>query len=328
MAYYRHADWLGSSRLTSTASRTVYSDAAYAPFGETYAQSGTADASFTGMNQDTVPTVEDFPAREYGSLSGRWASPDPLGVGAVDPADPQSWNRYAYVRNSPLTLTDPDGLEASCLGGAEDCSVCYRGGGCGDLQCEMDGIPILCSEIMGPIMGGAPEPSSNNPGCTWDSGTNTLACPAPDPNAGLCVKSLLGCGGTGTGNGGGGSSPGFSFSPQTLQKCMSGYQKSTAGKVIRFGSFLSFTDNFRATLSLWSEAIGTKYAYFKVMEVVGQSLHNPGEVTPITTVVKPTVGKVATTATLMATTADLMARGTCAMEASPDLANMALQSVN
>ena len=117
LAYYRHADWLGSSRLTSTASRTVYADAAYAPFGETYAAMGTPDASFTGMNQDTVPTVDDFPAREYGSLSGRWASPDPLGVGAVDPTDPQSWNRYAYVRNSPLTLTDPDGLDyAVCIG--------------------------------------------------------------------------------------------------------------------------------------------------------------------------------------------------------------------
>jgi YD repeat-containing protein len=43
LAYYRHSDWLGNSRLTSTPSRTVYADAAYAPFGETYAQSGTPD---------------------------------------------------------------------------------------------------------------------------------------------------------------------------------------------------------------------------------------------------------------------------------------------
>ena len=52
LAYYRHSDWLGSSRLTSTASRTMYSSAAYAPFGEQYANVGTADASFTSQDQD------------------------------------------------------------------------------------------------------------------------------------------------------------------------------------------------------------------------------------------------------------------------------------
>ena len=36
LAYYRHADWLGSSRLASTQSRGLYSSAAYAPFGEEY----------------------------------------------------------------------------------------------------------------------------------------------------------------------------------------------------------------------------------------------------------------------------------------------------
>lgn len=34
--FYRHADWLGSSRLSSTTGRGVYGDIAYAPFGESY----------------------------------------------------------------------------------------------------------------------------------------------------------------------------------------------------------------------------------------------------------------------------------------------------
>ena len=50
LAYYRHSDWLGSSRLASTPSRTVYSETAYAPFGEPYATAGTPDLSFTGQN--------------------------------------------------------------------------------------------------------------------------------------------------------------------------------------------------------------------------------------------------------------------------------------
>jgi RHS repeat-associated protein len=110
--HYRHSDWLGSARLETTPSQTVYGDAAYAPYGETYAQSGTADFSWTGINADVEPanpeTLYDFPAREYG-IQGRWPSPDPLGLGAANLGDPQSWNRYAYVDNNPLAVTDPSG---------------------------------------------------------------------------------------------------------------------------------------------------------------------------------------------------------------------------
>ena len=109
IVYYRHADWLGSSRFASTSSRTMYYDGAYAPFGEQYANSGTSDLSFTGMDQDTSSNLYDFPAREYG-IQGRWPSPDPAGIAAVDPSNPQTWNRYAYVANNPLAITDPTGL--------------------------------------------------------------------------------------------------------------------------------------------------------------------------------------------------------------------------
>ena len=108
LAYYRHSDWIGSSRLASTPGRAIYFDGAYAPFGEGYAETGTTDLSFTGMNQDTVSNLYDFPTREYGT-QGRWPSPDPAGIGSVDPRNPQSWNRYAYVLNNPLGFMDPTG---------------------------------------------------------------------------------------------------------------------------------------------------------------------------------------------------------------------------
>jgi RHS repeat-associated protein len=107
--YYRHPDWQGSSRFASTTSRTMLYDGAYAPFGEQYANSGTSDLSFTGMDQQTSSNLYDFPAREYG-IQGRWPSPDPAGLFAVDPSNPQSWNRYAYVLNNPLAMTDPTGM--------------------------------------------------------------------------------------------------------------------------------------------------------------------------------------------------------------------------
>ena len=115
LAYYRHSDWLGSSRLATTTTRTKYFDVAYAPYGEDYVNSGTADLSFTGHTQDTLPALSglglyDFLFRRYHPVQGRWISPDPAGLGAVDPSNPQTWNRYAYVDNIPLSNVDALGL--------------------------------------------------------------------------------------------------------------------------------------------------------------------------------------------------------------------------
>src|SRR5208282_865764 len=115
LAYYRHSDWEGSSRLASTPSQTVYYEGAYGPFGENYAETGTQDRNFTGQNQDTISTgpypLYDFLYREYHPTWGRWVSPDPAGTNAADPSNPQTWNRYAYVTNIPTSLIDPLGLQ-------------------------------------------------------------------------------------------------------------------------------------------------------------------------------------------------------------------------
>jgi len=95
--------------------RTLAYDAAYTPYGETYVPAGSqSDVDFTGMRPDTQTGLYDFSAREYSTV-GRWISPDPSGLNAVDITNPQSWNRYAYVNNYPPTFTDPTGL---CAQGA------------------------------------------------------------------------------------------------------------------------------------------------------------------------------------------------------------------
>jgi len=111
LAYYRHADGLGSSRLASTPSRTLYSATAYAPYGEPHQESGTIDRNFTGQNQGITGGQYDFLMREFNPIQGRWWTPDPSGLAAVDPNNPQSWNRYAYVNGRPLSAIDPLGLE-------------------------------------------------------------------------------------------------------------------------------------------------------------------------------------------------------------------------
>ena len=158
--YYRHADWLGSSRFATTASRTVYYDGAYSPYGAPYAQTGTADYSFTGMEHQ-FPNLYDFPAREY-EISGRWPSPDPAGLAAVDPTNPQSWNRYAYVTNNPLTYVDPLGLEqVDCPPGTAPGTICVDvpgGGGAGPTPLPpappFPGCGLLCAPVSGGSGGG------------------------------------------------------------------------------------------------------------------------------------------------------------------------------
>ena len=112
--YIRHADWLGSSRLATNPNGNPVYDRAYAPFGETYAETGTADRFFTGNTQDVIKGqtgIYDFLFREHSAGMGRWLSPDPAGLAAVDITNPQTWNRYAYVGNNPLSNVDPVGLD-------------------------------------------------------------------------------------------------------------------------------------------------------------------------------------------------------------------------
>src|SRR2546430_2384373 len=96
LAYYMHSDWLGSSRLASSPARAVLWDGAYAPFGESYAETTQNNAyhSFTGQNEDTVSGLDDFLFREFSaSQQGRWISPDPAGLLAVGPPHPPTLER-------------------------------------------------------------------------------------------------------------------------------------------------------------------------------------------------------------------------------------------
>jgi RHS repeat-associated protein len=68
--------------------------------------------------------VYDFLFRKYDPSAGRWLSPDPLGWGAVNTADPQSLDRYAYVENQPMNLTDPNGEDYMlCVSAGTTCYI-------------------------------------------------------------------------------------------------------------------------------------------------------------------------------------------------------------
>lgn len=110
LQYYQHSDWLGSSRVASTPGQTLEYDGSYGPFGESYSETGTTTRLFTGQTQDAISGLYDFPFRQYSPVQGRWMVPDPGGKTVVDIANPQTWNRYGYVGDSPLNTVDPTGL--------------------------------------------------------------------------------------------------------------------------------------------------------------------------------------------------------------------------
>src|SRR5882762_6561514 len=81
---------------------------------------------FTGKERDSESGLDNFGARYDSSSLGRFMSPDPMGG---HQEDPQTLNRYAYVRNNPLNLTDPTGLDFNlqCTETENNHSTCQGG---------------------------------------------------------------------------------------------------------------------------------------------------------------------------------------------------------
>ncbi|MFF7474811.1 RHS repeat-associated core domain-containing protein [Streptomyces sp. NPDC008092] len=107
---------------------------AYKPYGESR---GTKPSSWPDRHtylgvgiDDTNTGLTHLGAREYDQNTGRFISADPV----LDIADPLQMNGYAYANNSPVTRSDPTGLEScgpanySCTKDTID-SINHTGGG-------------------------------------------------------------------------------------------------------------------------------------------------------------------------------------------------------
>jgi len=113
--FLKHQNALGSWGLITRPDGVVAQDEIYYPWGQQWAGIYVVESNFARMGWHDVESDLDWtPARRYESSLGRWLSPDPAGLDAADPSDPQTWNMYAYVRNNPTTFTDPDGQEMNC----------------------------------------------------------------------------------------------------------------------------------------------------------------------------------------------------------------------
>jgi RHS repeat-associated protein len=111
--YFAHIDWLGTERVRTNMAGAACETVTSLPFGDGQLTTGSCgDPSplhFTGKERDSESNLDNFEARYYSSQFGRFMSPDPL---AGHREDPQTLNRYVYVRLNPLSLTDPTGLDS------------------------------------------------------------------------------------------------------------------------------------------------------------------------------------------------------------------------
>lgn len=141
---YVTSDALGSPRVATDGRGAVVARHDYMPFGEEVLAGtggrasawGYATASdpiqkdgvrkqFTGYERDGETGLDFAQNRYYASRHGRFTSVDPLAASARV-GNPQTFNRYAYVLNSPYKFTDPLGLEPCGIQGTTSGSATGR----------------------------------------------------------------------------------------------------------------------------------------------------------------------------------------------------------
>ncbi|HKW75803.1 MAG TPA: RHS repeat-associated core domain-containing protein, partial [Terriglobales bacterium] len=128
--YWDHTSIRSSANSTGDVVRTY----GHYPFGETWYETGTVDKwKFTTYERDTESGLDYAMARFHSSRMGRFMSLDPW---PATRHNPQSWNRYAYAQNNPISLVDPSGMDVCDDSPAEeDCGS----GGAGSEDLGLDG---------------------------------------------------------------------------------------------------------------------------------------------------------------------------------------------
>ena len=121
---YLTSDHLGSPRIITDEGGIVISRHDYRVFGDEI-QAGVANRTtdqgyssddeirkqYTGYERDKESGLDFAQARYYNSAHGRFTSVDPL-TASASIRNPQTFNRYSYVLNSPYKFIDPLGLYA------------------------------------------------------------------------------------------------------------------------------------------------------------------------------------------------------------------------
>jgi RHS repeat-associated protein len=173
--YYTLKDHLGSASVVTNASGATVGEQRYYPFGETRLTTGSifTDKLFTGQREMSGLGIYHFNARFYSPKIGRFLSADTI---VPSMANPQSFNRYSYVNNSPLNYTDPSGNRPcderdGCTVNAKPQARCSVGEGYfnGSFKCtaaDLNKVSIAkrkawLNEMLASVDAGLPEQFAN-----------------------------------------------------------------------------------------------------------------------------------------------------------------------
>lgn len=138
---YLTNDHLGSPRVITDQLGKVINRKDFMAFGEeTYTAQRTTNhgyastpddairQGYTGYEKDDESGLDFAQARYYNSRHGRFTSVDPL-TASANVKDPQTFNRYSYVLNSPYKFIDPLGLISSSTSACGNWCIGSIGGG-------------------------------------------------------------------------------------------------------------------------------------------------------------------------------------------------------
>jgi RHS repeat-associated protein len=244
-AHFQHQDWLGTERMRTSYSGSVEGTFTSLPFGDGYSFTGTdGDVyHFAQLDKDYYGSADSqtdhAQFRQYSDAQGRWMSPDPYD-GSYDFSSPQSFNRYSYVLNNPMSFVDPLGLDTQCTTNPDWTITCI---------------------ISIPVTNGPPAaPSCQAGSCIFEIGAGSAmgsgyVPPCNGSNKGNCtngpVKNI--------------SVKGGGAPNKTLGTCRVGSTPSHSQYASAFGSVAAMTAQFFSGLGPINNTFGSGSAVSQVM---------------------------------------------------------------
>ena len=198
-ARYYHQDHVSNRLVTDSSGNTLEQMGTF-PFGESWYNASNDKLLFTTYERDSESGNDYAQARYNVSRLARFSSPDPI---AGNTSDPQSFNRYSYVRNMPVLFTDPQGTCPPTVQNVEPDGSQSAESGRGGPSAASDEGPVPEPQWQ-PCGGGNPWYPFMGFGGGWEGGGGSVSIDGGesfDPGSGLFGITGFGTNGTGFGSG-------------------------------------------------------------------------------------------------------------------------------